>query len=520
VNDSNDHLLLQDYAENRSEAAFAELVRRYVDFVYSAALRMVRDEHAAQDVTQSVFVALARNAQNLARRCVLSGWLHRTAQNLACNTIRSDVRRRAREQQAAAMNDSVPDESAALWGRIVPQLDAALAQLSRNDRDALLLRYFQNKSIREVATSLETTEDAAQKRVNRAVERLRHIIARHGVVAGAGGLAVCISAHALQSAPPGIAAASSSAGLLAGAAFATETTTKGFMILQKVLATTAFVAAVGAGLYAFHLRNEIRSLQQQESLLTRQLAQSQRERDDALNHAALLQQQSQTFQQGLRDLARLRAEVSRLRAIPPSIASTPSTTPPPQKSPDTNVQVRLDSKFVSLPDDALKSLGIQWTPDTEGGGHGLLTADQLKETSQALKKTDDIYMIAAPCITTGSGVQSRLSSTTSVQLSDTTAKVGVTLDVIVYFSTNDSTFDLQAIAGFSELIGDPLQPQLYTLQATNQTILPRGLTMVLKREIPANAWLPDYTNTSGLPRSLVVWVTPEAIDSANNPLPP
>ncbi len=155
MNDSTDRLLLQAYAENRSEAAFAELERRYVNFVYSAALRMVREEQAAQDVTQSVFMALARNARNLARRNVLAGWLHRTTQNLASNAVRSEVRRRSREQQVTSMNESVSDESAAPWERIAPQLDAALAQLSQNDRDALLLRYFQNKRICEVAEILE-----------------------------------------------------------------------------------------------------------------------------------------------------------------------------------------------------------------------------------------------------------------------------------------------------------------------------------------------------------------------------
>src|SRR5437763_10775602 len=99
-----DQQLLRDYTEHRSEAAFAELVRRHIDLVYSAALRMVCDAHLAQDVAQGAFVALAQNARQLTERSVLSGWLHRTAQNLAANAVRSDVRRRAREQEAASMN--------------------------------------------------------------------------------------------------------------------------------------------------------------------------------------------------------------------------------------------------------------------------------------------------------------------------------------------------------------------------------------------------------------------------------
>src|SRR5213594_961209 len=120
-----DQQLLRDYTERRSEAAFAELVRRHVDLVYSAALRMVRDPHLAEDVAQGAFVALAQNARQLTDRPVLSGWLHRTAQNLAANTIRSDVRRRAREQEAAAMNELFTAESDATWDSIAPHLDAA-----------------------------------------------------------------------------------------------------------------------------------------------------------------------------------------------------------------------------------------------------------------------------------------------------------------------------------------------------------------------------------------------------------
>jgi RNA polymerase sigma factor (sigma-70 family) len=148
VDSLTDQQLLHDYAERRSEAAFAELVRRHVDLVYSAALRMVRDVHLAEDVTQGVFVALAQNARQLTDRPVLSGWLHRTAQNLAANTVRSDVRRRAREQEAAAMNELLATESNAIWEHIAPHLDDALGELSEPDRDALLLRYFERKSAR------------------------------------------------------------------------------------------------------------------------------------------------------------------------------------------------------------------------------------------------------------------------------------------------------------------------------------------------------------------------------------
>lgn len=162
MNDQTDSQLLRAYAEDRSEPAFAELVRRHVDFVYSAALRMVCDSHLAQEVTQGVFVALAKNTAQLSDRPVLSGWLHRTAQNIAAQTVRTEVRRRAREQEAVAMNELLAHEPDAAWENVAPHLDAALGELSEPDRDALLLRYFERKSAREMAATLNVSEEAAQ----------------------------------------------------------------------------------------------------------------------------------------------------------------------------------------------------------------------------------------------------------------------------------------------------------------------------------------------------------------------
>ena len=212
-----DQQLLRDYAEHRSEAAFAELVRRHIDLIYSAAVRMVCDPHLAQDVTQRVFVALARQAGQLSDRAVLSGWLHRTARNIAAETVRADVRRRAREQEAAVMNDLLAAEPDSLWDHVAPHLDTALDELAEPDRDAVLLRYFERQSAREMAQTLGVSEDAAQRRVSREVERLRALFAKRGLSVGAGGLVVVISAHAVQAAPAGLAAAISAAWLAATA---------------------------------------------------------------------------------------------------------------------------------------------------------------------------------------------------------------------------------------------------------------------------------------------------------------
>ena len=236
MNDLSDQQLLRDYAEHRSEAAFAELVRRHVDLVYSAALRMVRDAHKAEDVTQGTFIALARNTRKLTDRLVLSGWLHVTAQNLAAKAVRSDARRRAREHEAATMNDLLATEPNAAWERIAPHLDAALRELNEPDRDALLLRYFERKSALQMAQALGVTDEAAQKRVSRAVERLREIFARRGVSIGASGLAVVLSANAVQAAPVGLATT------LCGATLAAAAAENGTLTLFKLMAATKLKA--------------------------------------------------------------------------------------------------------------------------------------------------------------------------------------------------------------------------------------------------------------------------------------
>ena len=205
---------------------------------------MVRDTQLAEDVTQSAFMALARSAPQLSDRPVLSGWLHRTAQNIAAQTVRTDARRRTREQEAAAMNELLAPESDASWDDIAPQLDAALGELSDSDRDALMLRYFERKSAQEIAQVLGVTSEAAQKRVTRAVERLREFFAQRGVSVGASGLAIILTANAAKAAPIGLAVG------ICKAVLASAGTAGGIFTTLKLMASTKLKVGVVTALVA------------------------------------------------------------------------------------------------------------------------------------------------------------------------------------------------------------------------------------------------------------------------------
>lgn len=339
MNDQTEQQLLHDYAAYRSEAAFAELVRRHVDLVYSAAMRMVRDAHLAQDVTQATFVALAQNAQQLTNHAVLSGWLHRTAQNLASKTVRTDVRRRAREQEAVAMNELLSAHSEVSWEQIAPHLDTALSELSEPERDAVILRYFEKKSAAEIGSTIGISSEAAQKRVSRAVERLREFFAKRGVSVGAGGLVVVISANAVQAAPVGLAVTISAAALAGTAAttstlIAATTKTIAMTTLQKTLVTATVAVLAGAGIYearqAAQLRDQVHTLQQQQAPLSEQLRQLQRALSEASNLWASVMAENKQIRtaSNQNEVLRLRGQIGVLQN---QLAEAKSGKPPIQQ---------------------------------------------------------------------------------------------------------------------------------------------------------------------------------------------
>ena len=314
--------LLQEYASRGSEDAFATLVSRHIDMVYSVALRHVGNLHNAQEVTQAVFIILARKSRALRRETILSGWLFQTARLTAANFLRSETRRTHREK-GAYMESSLHEGGDSAWKQIAPFLNDAISSLDEKDRNSIVLRYIKGMSLKEVGAALGWSEDAAKKRVSRAVEKLRIFFARRNVTLSGAVLTGGIAAHSVEAAPAGLALEVTAAALK-GTALTTSTSilVKGTLQAMawakaKIAVAAGVVALVAVQSYEIASRNkELASLRRQA------LAQN------AKSAAESARTDSQELEQLRADQMNLSNEVLKLRE---QLASTkPRETKPPQ----------------------------------------------------------------------------------------------------------------------------------------------------------------------------------------------
>jgi RNA polymerase sigma factor (sigma-70 family) len=315
--------LLRDYADRGEEAAFAELVHRHTNLVYSAALRQVESADAAAEIAQGVFIALASGARTLLRRlgpeASIAGWLCRVARNLSLNFRRDEFRRQTREKEAQFMSSSEPSPE---WERVRRVLDEAMSNLNETDYDALVLRFFRNEDLRSVGASLGVTDDAAQKRVTRALEKLRGLLAKRRVGISAGALAALIGANAVQAAPAGLAVTMCASAALAGGAVSTSTfiaatKTIAMSTMQKTLIGLTLTALAATGIYEAHQASTMReravTLEQQQAPMAGQVEELQRERDEVVSRLKAMETNKIGAENGSSELSRLRGEVQRLR---------------------------------------------------------------------------------------------------------------------------------------------------------------------------------------------------------------
>ena len=245
MDERDDITLLREFATTESEAAFEALVSRHLNLVYSVALRSIGNAHAAQEISQAVFIILARKAKSLGSKTILSGWLYQTTRLTAANFLRGEIRRQQREQEAyvqSTLNDSEPDA----WRQIAPLLDDALARLGDRDRDAIVLRFFENKNLRDVGAGLGVNEDAAKMRVTRAVEKLRKLFVKRGVALSAVAIAGAVTANSVQAAPAALVKSVTAVAMMKGIASSGSTLTLINGVI-KIMAWTKIKTAVVVG---------------------------------------------------------------------------------------------------------------------------------------------------------------------------------------------------------------------------------------------------------------------------------
>ncbi len=311
--------LMQAYAQDRSESAFTELVQRHIDLVYSAALREAHgDASQAEDNTQAVFVELARRASSLVRHPALAGWLYTCVRRMTANVRRSEDRRQRREQEAQTMNDLLcSDSSESAWRQIRSVIDDVMHELNETDRTAVVLRFFEDRSLKEIGLALGINENAARMRVDRALEKLQSLLAKRGVTSAVSGLATAIIAGAVVSAPAGLVA-SVATGALAVTASTSATALTAFKLMTMTKLKVGVISAIAvAGLATpmviqhqtqTKLRAENLSLRQQIDGLAQLKAENER-----LSNLVAQANGSQLSKDQLSELMRLRGEVGLLR---------------------------------------------------------------------------------------------------------------------------------------------------------------------------------------------------------------
>ena len=312
-----DAQLLRQYVEGQSEEAFGELVSRHIDLVYSAALRMASsDSHLAEDVTQMVFIDLARKVRSLPRGVLLAGWLYRHTCYTAAKAVRTERRRRAREQTAMeikALDDNIEEP----WERIAPHLDEGLTRLSASDREALVLRFLKRQDLRAVGAAFGISEDAAQKRVTRALDKLRGVLGGRGVELTVTTLATALAAQAVTAAPAGLAVSVAAASMTAAA-----DTGMAFTLLKLMAATklkTSIISAIVIASLAAPLivqrQAQARLREQDEALRiqTIQLAQLQVDSKRLSNRVAQARSSLALSKEEFSELLKLRGEIGLLR---------------------------------------------------------------------------------------------------------------------------------------------------------------------------------------------------------------
>jgi RNA polymerase sigma factor (sigma-70 family) len=476
-----DAQLLQRYLKDKSEAAFAELARRHFDLVYSAAMRQVAGEtEVARDVAQTVFADLARKAHSLTDRTSLTGWLYTSTYFAAAKMVRGERRRRAREQEVVSMQPTT-SETEANWENLRLTIDRAMHELEEQERDAVLLRFFEQRELRAVGEALGVSEDAARKRVDRALEKLRAILGRHGLTSDS--LSACLIGQAVMPAPAGLAAS------VSGAAITTTTSSLPAVVQAMIMNKSTSVALItlvlaGAVTCVLLQRRAIQRLRAENSR-ARTLTETRADESAPANQTQIDAAEFERLRGEHVELLRLRGEVSRLRrqledAYAKRPAAVPSATPikqpqaPPEpvqtfvanadasiapsqtlvfggwptppgkctlvfiqpkvveaRSADRLGSVLLEGKFAEVPDELLLTLGLERlkTDSRATSVQSLLSVDELRSLLKTLEETPGVSLLTTPKVQTLEGREAVMSVTEKKTIAGQEHTLGSSLHV-------------------------------------------------------------------------------------------
>ena len=436
--------LLRRFAKSRADDVFTELVRRYLNLVYSAVLRQVGgDHHLAEEVTQSVFTDLARKADSLLERPVLSGWLYTSAYYAAAKVVRGEHRRRAREQAAQLMQQTNTTLGTELqWERLRPVLDAVMHELPERDREAILQRYFEGKPFQQIGAKFGLTENAARMRVERALEKLRTRLATHGVASTNSALATVLGTQTVSVAPAALLAT------VVGASWAAAATSGGTAAVGSGMATANLKVAIslacvlGAVVALFLQHQKLNQLGVENAALHSMRPTSGGSPPELSPLSPADIEELERLRREHLELLRLRGEVGRLRReIADARAKTSSAVRNEVSELSTGEQaasqINIKARFVSGPPADLAVLGVSGEGETS-----LLNVNQMKVLASQIEESKSLKLIDEMSVTTLSGRAAQISSAEPVTNSNGIKAVGPVLDVLPLVGADGRTIQL------------------------------------------------------------------------------
>ena len=507
-----DKELIRQYAAERSETAFAELVRRHLNMVYGAALRQVNgDTHLAQDLAQTVFTRLAARAATLQEAASIAGWLYTNTRFAAVKAVRAEARRRAREQAAVSMNEM---NSNASWNELRPMIDEALSELGETDREAIVLRFFESYEFSLVGAALGVSENAARMRVDRALEKLRAVLRKRGVAATGAALAGALAESSATAVPACLAAGIASAALTQAAATSAGSAAS---ILKLIAMNKLSLAAIGVLAFSVAAVLVVRNLPNSNpptdaAASPKAVAQAAAVQqggpepsaaakgDPGLFNKIVQRHDEQARARGDQGADEARAAWDKMKAdfddsmkeepgvkkfgaarqvysiapdetvimggwsptvgermlvfiTPNMVDSAGNRVAPPFGA---QTQARIDAKFVSVPEPVMVKLGLQilFTEQNNSSEMVRCSAPEFRSYLDAIEQLSGADVLSTPRVTTSPGCQARISVQDPQVIAGKNQALGVSLDVLPTISADGAAVDLDVTAPYTEAAAD------------------------------------------------------------------